>query len=95
MVGGGDESRGSQRNRVEMRGGDALQRWFGSNERRGEDGNRGVWGLSVGESKGRRGGGGGTKTNCTMSHLLNFDKTKILFLFFFMRMETKVSLSHT
>ena len=28
-------------------------------------------------------GGGGTKTNCTMSYLLNFDKTKILFLFFY------------
>ena len=26
---------------------------------------------------------------------LNFDKTKILFPFFFMRIETKVSLSHT
>ena len=41
----------------------------GSNEKGGW-GNRGV-------------GGGGTKTNCTMSHLPNFDKTKILFPYFF------------
>ena len=39
-------------------------------------------GGKMGTGEGGAVGGGGTKTNFTMSHLLNFDKTKILFPFF-------------
>ena len=60
---------------MEQRGeGNVLQHWFGvPTEKEGGGGGGGGGGSQR---------GGGTKTNCTMSHLPNFDKTKIIFPFF-------------